>query len=178
MGSIVYRELQVHEAKLLGTIDRSEHINGIYRVMNGALTLDDARFDAPSWSSAELAGYIARLQALIDSGGRGFAAWDERRLVGIGSLDVSGVGGDGAVMKLDMLHVSAEYRGRGIGRTLTEMVANLARSLGARALYISATPTRNTVDIYLRIGARLLGAPDRELFAREPEDIHPALSLV
>jgi GNAT superfamily N-acetyltransferase len=178
MCSIVYSDLHAHEAQLLGAIDRSEHIDGIYRVRNGSLTLDDACFDAPPWSGAELAGYVARLQALIESGGRGFAAWDERGLVGIGSLDVSGVGGDRTIMRLDMLHVSAEYRGRRIGRSLTEMAANLARSLGARVLYISATPTRRTVEVYLHMGARLLEAPDPELFAREPEDIHLALSLV
>jgi hypothetical protein len=58
------------------------------------------------------------------------------------------------------------------------MAANLARSLGARVLYISAAPTRRTVEVYLHMGARLLEAPDPELFAREPEDIHLALSLV
>ncbi len=77
-----------------------------------------------------------------------------------------------------MLYVSAEYRGRRIGRSLTQMTANLARSLGAVALYISATPTRGTVDAYLRMGANLLQAPDQELFAREPEDVHLCLTLI
>jgi len=177
MASIVYRDLHVEEAQLLGTIDRSERIDGIYRAGNGALELDETRQEFPSWTGAELAGRVARLQALIDSGGGVFAAWDERRLVGIGSLDPSVVGGDCAVMQLDMLYVSAAYRGRGIGRMLTEMVAHLVRSLGATALYISATPTRATVDAYLRMGATVLRAPDPELFACEPEDIHLVLSL-
>jgi predicted N-acetyltransferase YhbS len=176
MGSIVYRDLQVDEAPLLGSIDRSECIDGVYRATSGILELNETRQQILSWAGAELAAYVARLQALIDSGGRVFAAWDERILVGIGSLDAAGVGGDCAVMKLDMLYVSAEYRG-GIGRMLTEMVANRARSLGATALYISATPTRGTVDAYLRMGADVLRAPDPELLAREPEDIHLALSL-
>ena len=178
MGSIVYQELQIHEAQPLGAIDRSERVDGIYRVTNGILDLEETPLEIPSWSGPELAGYIARLQALIDSGGRAFAAWDERRLVGLGALDVSGVGGDRAVMKLDMLYVSAEHRRRGIGRSLTERAANLARQLGATTLYISATPTRGTVDAYLHMGADLLGAPDPESLAREPEDIHLALSLV
>ncbi|MBI1818093.1 MAG: GNAT family N-acetyltransferase [Deltaproteobacteria bacterium] len=177
MRSIVYRDLQADEAQLLGTIDRSEVIEGIYRVTNGMLELNVTRQEFPSWNGAELAARVARLQALIASGGRVIAAWDERRLVGIGSLDVSGVGGDGAVMALDMLYVSAEYRARGIGRKLTEMVADLARSLGATTLYISATPTRGTVDAYLRMGATVLRVPDPELLAREPEDVHLALSL-
>ena len=80
-------------------------------------------------------------------------------------------------MKLDMLYVSAGYRGRGIGRMLTEKAANLARSLGATTLYISATPTRATVDAYLRMGAQVLRVPDPASFALEPEDIHLSLPL-
>lgn len=177
MHSIVYRELEHHEAQLLGTIDRSECIAGTYRAANGNLELDETRQEFPSWAGAELAGYVARLQALMHSGGTAFAAWDEGKLVGVGSLDPSGVGGDQAVMKLDMLYVSAAYRGRGVGRKLTEMAVDLARSRGATVLYISATPTRGTVDAYLCMGASVLSTPDPELFALEPEDIHLAMTI-
>ncbi len=188
MDSIVYRELQVHEAQLLGTIDRSESIDGIYRATNGVLAFKELRQEIVSWSvmyeadtkytrPGQVAEYVAKLQVLMNSGGTVFGAWDERRLVGLGSLEPSGVGGDRGVMKLDMLYVSAGYRGRGIGRMLTELVANLARSLGATALYVSATPTRGTVDAYLCMGAHLLEARDPELLALEPDDIHLALSL-
>ena len=177
MSAIVYRELQTHEAQLLGTIERSERIDSTYRATNGTLTLHEAREEVVAWDSAELADYVARLRVLIDSGGSALAAWDGASVVGIGSLDVSGVGGDRAVMKLDMLYVSAGYRGRGIGRRLTQMAGSRARSLGATALYVSATPTRGTVDAYLGMGAKVLGTPDPELLAREPEDIHLALSL-
>lgn len=177
-GSIVYRDLRVDEAPLFANVDRSEQIDSIYRASNGVLELHEMRHEAQPWGVAELVTYVARLRALIDSGGSAIAAWDGQSLVGIGSLDVSGVGGDCTVMALDMLHVSAAYRGRGIGRALTEMVANRARSLGARALYISATPTRRTVEVYLHMGATVLGAPDPESLAREPEDIHLSIRLV
>ena len=185
---MIYRELQLHEAELFGTIDRSEIIDGIYRAASGVLVLEEKRQEIVSWTVMYEAGtkhtrptqlpeYVARLQAFMNSGGPAFGAWDESRLVGVGSLDASGVGGDRSVMRLDMLYVSAGYRGRGIGRTLTEMVANSARALGAKALYISSSPTRGTVDAYLCMGAVVLEAPDPELLALEPDDIHLALSL-
>jgi GNAT superfamily N-acetyltransferase len=178
MGTIVYRELQLHEAELLRSIDRSEGIDGIYRLVDGVLQLEDIRQTVTSWDGTELTAYVARLQGIIAAGGRAFGAWDGRRLVAIGSLETSGVGGDSAILNLDMLYVSAGYRGQGIGRKLTAMVANAARSLGAASLYISATPTRGTVDAYLRMGATVLGSPDPEMLALEPEDIHLSLSLV
>jgi predicted N-acetyltransferase YhbS len=178
MDSIVYRELQIDEAPLLGSIDRAERIDGIYRVTDGALEYREMRQSYPTWSATGLADYVARLQALLESGGSVFAAWDARTLVGVGSLDASGVGGDRALLCLDMLYVHAGYRGQGIGRALTRMVVDRARALGAASLYISATPTKRTVDVYLRMGAEILKAPDPELFSREPEDIHLLLRLV
>lgn len=175
---ILYRELEPHEAELLRAIDRSERIEGIYRNVDGALRLEERRETVSAWEPAELTALVARLQALMASGGKAFSAWDGSRIVGIGSLETSGVGGDRSVLKLDILHVSAGHRGRGIGRRLTELAAERARSLGARSLYISATPTRGTVDAYLRMGAAVLASPDPALLAREPEDIHLGLSLV
>lgn len=178
MGAIVYRELEIQEARWFGAIDRSEHVDGVYRLRNGALELNKSRHEVSSWSAAELVAYVSRLQSLVQSGGYAASAWHERSLVGVGSLDPSGVGGDRAVVLLDMLYVSAGSRGRGIGRTLCEMAASRARSLGATSLYISATPTRATVDFYLRMGAELLSVPDPELLACEPDDIHLLLRLV
>jgi hypothetical protein len=45
------------------------------------------------------------------------------------------------------------------------------------ALYISARPTRNSVDAWRRIGAVLATAPDRDLLALEPDDIHLILVI-
>ncbi|EPO8012708.1 GNAT family N-acetyltransferase, partial [Pseudomonas aeruginosa] len=40
------------------------------------------------------------------------------------------------------------------------------------ALYVSATPSQNTVDFYTRLGCRLCMEPDEELYRLEPEDVH------
>jgi hypothetical protein len=47
-----------------------------------------------------------------------------------------------------------------------------ARELGARQLYVSATPSENTVRFYLRLGCRVTDDVDATLFNLEPEDIH------
>lgn len=178
MSQLVYRELLGHEAELLGRIDRSERVDGVYRCVGGALLLDRGRGEnVSSWPTSELARLVSRLQALITSGGHAYGAWDAAEIVGMAALDMSGVNGDGAMLQLDMLYVSAGYRRRGIGRQLMSMVASRARSCGADSLYISATPTRNTVDAYTSMGAMLLSSPDPELLAKEPEDIHLILRI-
>ena len=52
-----------------------------------------------------------------------------------------------------------------------------ARSLGAKKLYISATPSENTVNYYMRLGCILAAEINPELFALEPEDIHLEYNL-
>ena len=174
---IEYRDVRPDEVQRIADIDRSEHIDGAYAVVNGALELTDANEDAPTWSDRVRSEYAARLRETIDAGGHVVGAFSAGRMVGFASLEEAGVGGDPALLKLDMLYVSAESRGLGIGGALTEKVAVAARSKGAAALYISATPTRRTVDAYLRMGAELLAAPDAELFALEPEDVHLVLRI-
>ena len=44
-------------------------------------------------------------------------------------------------------------------------------------LYVSATPSENTILFYLSFGCKLASEVDPELFALEPEDIHLELVL-
>jgi GNAT superfamily N-acetyltransferase len=75
-------------------------------------------------------------------------------------------------MQLAYLYVSRAYRGRGVGRQLFEAAVSSAREAGANALYVSATPTQNTVHFYLNRGCVLAPEPDPKLLAAEPDDIH------
>jgi GNAT superfamily N-acetyltransferase len=70
------------------------------------------------------------------------------------------------------LYVSRSHRQQGIGRALFREAQAIAHARGAQALYISATPTENTVNFYRRCGAVVSTTPDPELYALEPDDIH------
>ncbi len=177
-ASLAYRELRRDELGLLATIDRSEHIDGHYSVDDdGSLQLIGADFQVAGWYARDVDDYVARLNSLHDAGGMVLGTWDDATLVALGSLDVRPVGEHPKVLKLDLLHVSASHRHRGIGRRLVSLLADRAGALGATALYISATPTRNTVEAYLNMGAVLAVHPDPHLLALEPDDIHLILPV-
>jgi GNAT superfamily N-acetyltransferase len=178
MRNITYRNLDAAEAPLIVGIDRSEQIEGVYRVQDGQLVYSEQPHRAAPWTDDEVAEHITRVQALLAAGGRVLSAWDGDQLVAFASLDTTGVGGDDTVLKLDMLYVTATHRSHGIGRVLTQRLAEAARRHGARTLYISATPTRGTVNAYLHLGADLLETPDPQLLALEPDDIHLGLRIV
>jgi GNAT superfamily N-acetyltransferase len=171
------RALAAGELTQLAAIDRAEEIDGHYVVEHGALCYVAAPVTVRGWYPAEAQGYIERLRDVVCRGGIVVGSWDGEQLVGVAALDVRPVGGDARTMDLDLMHVSRAYRGRGVARRLIAMLAERAAARGATALYISATPTRNTVDAYVRIGARLADPPDPLLLAREPDDIHLLLPL-
>ena len=108
----------------------------------------------------------------FDRGGTFFGVFDATALIGMSVLESARVGRAGDQIQLAHLYVSRAYRGRVVGTKLFEAVLPFAREAGARALYVSATPTENTVDFYLNRGCILAPEPDPRLLAAEPEDIH------
>ncbi len=93
------------------------------------------------------------------------------------ALDYSRYGSKSDHIKLDMLYVDHHHRGKGIGSFLVDLAKSQARKQGAESIYVSATPTKNTVDFYRRHGAEVLTYPDEKLFALEPDDIHMSLKV-
>ena len=108
----------------------------------------------------------------FDRGGTFVGMFDAEALIGVSVLESARVGRAGDQMQLAYLYVSCAYRGRGVGTQLFDAALSFAREAGANALYISATPTENTVDFYLDRGCVLAPEPDPRLLAAEPDDIH------
>jgi len=129
--NLLFRTLRRDEASRLGSIDRAEHVDAVYRMRHGELVLEEQVEEISGWAPDELTAYVARLEELLDADGLALGAWEADGLIGLASLDLRPVGGDPTRMKLDMLYVSAGRRGHGIGRRLVEQLATQARSLGA-----------------------------------------------
>ncbi len=174
---IIYRELDGTEIDRFREIDRSELIEEVYHLREGLLVLEPERYDMKGFPPGELEGLIARQRAILASGGTVFGAFDDEALIGIASVEGHLRGGTGAYVNMDALHVSASHRGRGVASNLVELVAQRARAIGGKRLYISATESRHTVDFYRARGATLATWIDPELFAKEPRDIHLELAL-
>ncbi len=73
--------------------------------------------------------------------------------------------------------VDSNYRHMGVGGKLFQEVIKRAKGLGVKSLYISATPSKNTIGFYFHMGCRLVSEVNQELFCLEPKDIHLELIL-
>ncbi len=166
------RELTRAEIARLWDIDRREVIDNIYYFENGGLVLKPEHYDMQGWPRGEAELYTPILLDCFDRGGWFHGLFDGDLLVAAAVLDIKFIGPRKDLLQLKALHVSCAYRGRGLGRQLFELARSKARALGAKGLYISATPSEHTVHFYMRLGSILTPTPDPDLFALEPEDIH------
>jgi GNAT superfamily N-acetyltransferase len=158
-------------------IDRSEHVTQQYKWREGSLELIDVDIRAPRWGEPgehTVQHYHDSWKPTLDEGGVLLGVFENDRLAGFGIYDP---GLSGGPPRLAALYVSRPHRGLGIGCALTDEVVRVARAGGARRLYVSATPTRGTVDFYLARGFKPLVTPDERLFALEPDDIHMEMTL-
>lgn len=176
-GRVVVAALQGLRARDLLTMRRHEVVEHVVQVRDGALVAVDDHYVLQDWDDAKRAEICRRVAECVDTGGGAWGAWVHTELVALAAVDARPVGGDPAVVALDLLHVSAPWRGRGLARTLTEQAAALAQSLGAHALYVSASNTQRTVDVYRHFGAVVADPPDPVWFAREPLDVHLRIRL-
>ncbi len=169
---IVDRKLSRDEIEGVWTIDRSEVIDGIYSLVDGALFLNRVHHEVKGWPPGEAEKYTPILQSCLDQGGWDYGLFDDATLISVVVLAGRFMGTDSDQLQLEFLHVSNRYRHRGLGQQLFALAAGEARKRGAKSLYISATPSERTINFYLRLGCVLTPQPDPELFELEPDDIH------
>jgi predicted N-acetyltransferase YhbS len=166
------RKLSRQEIQGVWSIDRSEVVENVYYHENGQLMLKREHYDVKGWPPGEPEHYGPILLDCYEHGGTFYGAFDGDKLVGAAVLESRFIGHEGDRLQLKFLHVSKSHRQTGLGRTLFQKAVSRARELGARRLYISSTPSENTVQFYLRLGCRVTGDVDKGLFELEPDDIH------
>jgi len=166
------RLLQRDEIPLIWQLDRREIVQNIYVLRDRNLVLKPDYFDIQGWPPGEAELHTPLLLDCYDRGGMFWGAFENSTLFGVAILESKFISSQQDTLQLKFLHVSRDVRKQGLGSRLFNLAAEEARTLGARKLYISATPSENTINYYLRLGCVLATKVEPELFALEPEDIH------
>ncbi len=166
------RLLQRDEIPLIWQIDRREVIENIYYLRDGKLVLEPEHYNMQGWPPGEAEHYTPILLDCYDRGGFFWGAFENDKLVGVSILESKFIGSGQDTRQLKFLHVNRDCRGQGLGTKLFDVAVQKSRELGAKKLYISATPSEHTVNYYMRLGCALATELDPDLFALESEDIH------
>ena len=174
------RRLRAEDVALVAEIDRSEHVDVQYRVLDGKLQPVPAEItDVPAWDPTgsgpfSVTAHIAFCESVVARGGILLGAFDGEQTAGLAIVNPAF---EPRLAWLAFLHVSRPYRRRGAAQALWNLAADIAVANGAESIYVSATPTESAVGFYLRQGCRLADPVHPDLFAAEPEDIHLVCSL-
>lgn len=171
---MILRSLQNSEIDLIWQqISRRELITQMYTQNQQQLELVDCFFDVQHWDSYHLENDPPKLKQLFAQGSIFVGAFDAtEKLVGVSVVSNQVIANYPQAKLLQYFYVDADQQGQGIGAKLMQAAKESAQQLGAKQLYISATPSRRTVDFYMKLGAQPLSAPDQQLWQLEPEDIH------
>lgn len=166
-----YRRISPDEIGFLSEIDRSERVTQTCTVEEGRLRWHDDTFDIPNWTFRDK---LREWEPIADGFRNAWGAFREGRPVGFAVYrrDLSP-----GTAQLSILHVDRGFRSIGIGNSLLEIVRKKAVEDGKGILYVTSTPTGNTVRFYLSRGFVLTSNPDPVLLRMEPDDIHMIMKL-
>ena len=174
---MIIRLLRRGEIEKVRYIDRSEIVEQDYYFKDGQLTLKDVYYDIKGWDPSELEVSLEHLYDIYDRNGTIFGAFDGDRLIAVSALESEFIGKEKDQLQLYFHHVDSQYRHSGVGGKLLRKVMAKAKNLGGKKLYISATPSKNTIEFYMHVGCRLTSDLNSKLYKLEPEDIHLEFTL-
>lgn len=174
---ITYETMNPNQVSRLTEVDRSEYIDLIYEMNNHQLIEIPSAHDCPTWTEEMMDEIQERFLDEINQGGLAIGAFDEGRLIGFGVLAYKFRGKNSNMLQVDLMYVTRDYRRRGIGTQIFNLLKEEARRRGAEYLYISSTETRSAVSFYTTNGSKLTTEIDEELLHKEPKDIHMVIDL-
>ncbi|HEY3284333.1 MAG TPA: GNAT family N-acetyltransferase [Armatimonadota bacterium] len=175
--ALTLRQMDPEELRRLEEIDRTEHIETTYSMVDGVLTATHEPVDCPAWPADGGPGsWQERAQRWGEEarGGVILGAFDGDRLAGFAILRYRLTE---TMAQLSVLHISRQYRRQGVGTHLVTEVFRLARESGATSIYVSGAPTESAIGFYQSHGFQPTPTPHPELLALEPDDIHMVRTL-
>lgn len=168
---IRYRELAAEEIcrELFSGFIRRQVVTDCWRKVDGAWRIQPDPF-IDDWSEADYATLVACLRNTVATGGFVCAAFSDGVLKGFVSVEAGVFCPEQGYLDLSSIHVSADMRGRGIGKALFGLARDWARDHGARKLYISAHSAVESQSFYRAMGCVEARVYNQKHVEQEPYD--------
>jgi GNAT superfamily N-acetyltransferase len=173
MSQITYHRLNASDMHpdMFQHLNRFQQVHKIWRRENGAMALVDY-IRTYDWPDDKKRAYVyPKFVKAIASNGAVFAAFDGEALIGAAALSGTPLGAAGEYRVLDMLHISCEYRGKGIGRRLFMLITEAARDLGAKRLYLGANSSEESIAFYRAMGCDWTDVQFAGIDVEEPYEV-------
>lgn len=141
----------------------------LVEIDNRLIEKNDSFID--DWDTAKKVAIVEELRACLTAGGIVLGAYENQALLGFANIEPTRFGHQREYIELSYLHVSREFRGRGIGKKLFEVCNEMGNKLGAQKLYIAAHPSIESQLFYKKMGCTLASYIEKDILSKEPLDI-------
>ena len=173
--NIQYRQLHAEDINpdILKNFNRYQEVIKSWRKSGEEYALEDTPF-IEDWSEEEKKQYILNggFHNVIRSGGSLFGAFIGNELIGFSLVTGEFIGSKKQYLQLNNMHVSYEYRHKGIGKELFLLCVDTAKRSGVQKLYISAHSSEESQAFYKSMGCIHAEEIIPELYEAEPYDVH------
>ncbi|ARI75742.1 GNAT family N-acetyltransferase [Halobacillus mangrovi] len=163
------------EDTMLNEFDRTQKTTKVLYQQGVKLLEKEDCFD-DDWSTDKKHEITSHFKNVLKQGGAVIAVFEITKLAGFAVIEGKHFGSRNQYLELSYIHVSREFRGRGIGEELMVAVKKKALQLGASKLYIGAHPSVETQAFYKKTGCVLAAEVNEEIYQREPRDLQLELS--
>ena len=164
--------------RMLAKFNRYQETRPWWQKIDGEWVLKDDSLHIDDWDIMRKTKEIEEYINVLQKKGIIIGAYNDENLIGVSVIPNRFWGINNDYLQLDAMHVSWEYRGKGIGRELFQSSCAAAREMGASRLYISAHPSKETQAFYYAVGCYDVTEVIQELLERQPLDRHLEYDLV
>ena len=154
---------------LFNRFQRRQVVTRCWRKRDGKWDVQDISF-VDDWTEDDINTLVIHLINTCEQGGVVFGAFYKHELKGFAAVTATLFGQKNEYLDLPAIHVSADMRGRGIGRGLWIHAKQWAREHGAKKLYISAHSAVESQAFYRAMGCVEAKEYSTEHVQREPFD--------
>ena len=149
---------------------RYEKVSQIWKNVDGEYILSAAEYTI-DWDLEKRRGIAKIILRTVLDGGFAFGAFEGDKVVGYILCTGKFFGSEDQYTEIALYHVSTHYRRMGIGKELFRLACIEAQNIGAKKLYISSGPTKNTQAAYRSLGCVPASEINQAAVERNPADI-------
>lgn len=174
VDNIHYRQLALDDISpdILKHFNRYQEVKKKWEKKDGEWALINSPHILKNWDITTKQQVVMKdCTESICSGGCLWGAFDNEKLIGFCAISHNPIGSKEQYMQLRQIHVSYEYRGKGIGRKLFSLCSEAMKNCAAKKLYIVANPSEESQAFYRAMGCVDAEEIISELFEDE-YDVH------
>lgn len=172
-GDYAIKELTINDLTphLLKNFNRYQEVRRCWRKESDEWVLKDISF-VDQWDETIRKEVVnVDFANCIKSGGTVWGVLNTKNdIIAFASLLSEFFGSYNQYLQLMQIHVSYEYRNKGIGKKLFVLCATKAKAMGAKKLYISTHSSEESQFFYKNIGCRDAVEINQKLVEYEPFD--------